>query len=295
MIVCPNAKINIGLDVVRRRPDGYHDIESLFVPVYSLRDVLEVVKAPEAQMHVYGTPCDVPAEKNLCFKALRAMQERYGIGNAAIHLYKQIPMGAGLGGGSSDAAFTLLALNEVFSLGLSKEQLAAVAAEIGSDCPFFVYNAPRLASGRGEVLEPFPLNLKGYHIKVVTPGIHISTAEAYAGVDAIKFPEAVLHGDDSPALNNSGGALRKPSICGCTRRRSGPGAVEGGAQRRPLAERLAAGIETWRETVFNDFELYAFEKHPELAAAKQALFDQGAVYVSMTGSGSALFGIFQNP
>ena len=170
MIVCPNAKINLGLEVVRRREDGYHDIETLFVPVPSLRDVLEVVKADEPEMKVFGLGCDVPAEKNLCFKAFRLMQKYFCIGNVNIFLYKNIPMGAGLGGGSSDAAFTLIALNEVFGLRLADEELAAIAAELGSDCPFFIYNQPMYASGRGEILEPYPLALNGYHIEVVTRG-----------------------------------------------------------------------------------------------------------------------------
>lgn len=187
MIVCPNAKINLGLEVVRKRDDGFHDIETLFVPAPSLSDVLEVVKADEPALFSYGIPCNVEPEKNLCFKAFLLMQERYGIGNVNIFLYKNIPMGAGLGGGSSDAAFTLMALSEVFELGLEKRELAAMAAELGSDCPFFIYNEPMFASGRGEILEPYPLDLTGYHIEIITPEIHISTPEAYRGVDAIKF------------------------------------------------------------------------------------------------------------
>jgi len=258
MILCPNAKINLGLEVVRRREDGYHDIETLFVPVPGLRDVLEVVKADEPDLKVYGMACDVPAEKNLCFKAFRLMQERCGIGNVNIFLYKNIPMGAGLGGGSSDAAFTLVALNEVFEVGLSNEQLAGMAAELGSDCPFFVYNRPMFASGRGEILEPYPLDLSGYHIEVVTPGIHISTAEAYSGVDAIKFATG-------PGVDNCSDSLK---------------------------DRLTQDIFLWRENVVNDFEAYAFAKYPTLADIKNSLYERGAVYASMTGSGSALYGIF---
>ena len=165
-------------------------------------------------------------------------------------------MGAGLGGGSSDAAFTLLAINDVFELGLSLDTLAGIAAQLGSDCPFFIHNQPMFASGRGEILEPCPLDLTGYHIEVVTPGIHIPTPEAYKGVDAIKFGI--------------------------------------GAQGAGLKERIAAGIEHWRENVVNDFEAYAFAKYPILAQIKQSLYDRGAVYAAMTGSGSALYGIFPN-
>ena len=289
MILCPNAKINLGLEVVRRREDGYHDIETLFVPVPSLRDVLEVVKADKPGLKVYGLACDVPAEKNLCFRAFRLMQERFGIGGVNIFLYKNIPMGAGLGGGSSDAAFTLVALNEVFELGLPEEELAAMAAELGSDCPFFIYNRPMFASGRGEVLTPYPLDLSGYHIEVVTPGIHISTAEAYAGVDAIKFPEKP-------------GAHSEEQVCEAEillrfieAKQSLLAASAGQADNAvSLRDKLNLDIKSWRENVINDFEAYAFAKYPILAEIKQSLYDRGAVYASMTGSGSAIYGIFPN-
>ena len=164
-------------------------------------------------------------------------------------------MGAGLGGGSSDAAFTLIALNEVFGLRLADEELAAIAAELGSDCPYFIYNKPMYASGRGEILEPYPLDLSGYHIEVVTPDIHISTAEAYKSVDDIK-----KYSERSVSLK----------------------------------DRLGLGINSWRENVVNDFEAYAFAKYPALEEIKKSLYDRGAVYASMTGSGSAVYGIFPN-
>ena len=333
MIVCPNAKINLGLEVLRRRDDGYHDIETVFVPVPGLRDVLEIVKAPEAALFQYGTPCGVEVEKNLCFKAFRLMHELYGIGNINIFLYKNIPMGAGLGGGSSDAAFTLLAINDVFELGLSLDTLAGIAAQLGSDCPFFIYNQPMFASGRGEILEPYPLDLTGYHIEVVTPGIHISTPEAYKGVDAIKFgigaddvlaaemlqaidsadasrpPFPLLcsaldeslakRGDILPEafsrLRNCGAASEEIVRVGNRRDEpTGPERSYFGAQGAGLKERIAAGVEHWRENVVNDFEAYAFAKYPILAQIKQSLYDRGAVYAAMTGSGSTLYGIFQN-
>lgn len=262
MILTPNAKINVGLDVVRKRADGYHDIESLFVPVGELRDVLEVVKADEPGMTCYGIPCDVPVEKNLCFKAFRLIQKYYGIGDAHIYLYKNIPMGAGLGGGSSDAAFTLIALNDVFALGLSQERLAEIAAELGSDCPFFIYNRPMFASGRGEILEPFDIDLSPYRIEVITPGIHISTAEAYKGVDEYKSTEGAGLSGANPLSDLSG-----------------------------LHHKLSLGITSWRENVVNDFEAYAFAKYPILAEIKNDLYKSGAIYASMTGSGSAIYGI----
>lgn len=283
MILTPNAKINVGLDVVRKRPDAYHDIETLFVPVSELRDVLEVVKAEEAGMTCYGTPCDVPVEKNLCFKAFRLMQNYFGIGDVHIYLYKNIPMGAGLGGGSSDAAFTLVALNAIFSLGLSHGRLAEIAAELGSDCPFFIYNRTMFASGRGEILEPFEIDLSPFRIEVVTPGIHISTAEAYAGVDAVKGFVA----SSSPGKGNvTGGAEFQGAIS------AGPDITTPISDPSGLRYQLSRGINLWRENVVNDFEACAFAKYPILAEIKNDLYGRGAIYASMTGSGSAIYGIF---
>ena len=294
MILTPNAKINVGLDVVRKRADGYHDIESLFVPVGELRDVLEVVRAEEAGLTCYGIPCDVPVDKNLCFKAFRLMQKYYGISDAHIYLYKNIPMGAGLGGGSSDAAFTLIALNEVFSLGLTKERLAEIAAELGSDCPFFIYNRPMFASGRGEILEPFDIDLSAYRIEVVTPGIHISTPEAYVGVDEVKGfrdKETVGPGSDGSEIVRT-----RREFVSCANNFCADGA--GHSSTNPLStpsglrNQLSLGIASWRENVVNDFEAYAFAKYPILADIKNDLYGRGAIYASMTGSGSAIYGIF---
>lgn len=283
MILIPNAKINVGLDVVRKRPDGYHDIETLFVPVPEVRDVLEVVKADEAGMTCYGTPCDVPVEKNLCFKAFRLVQKYYGIGDVHIILYKNIPMGAGLGGGSSDAAFTIVALNAIFSLGLSKERLAEIAAELGSDCPFFIYNRPMFASGRGEILEPFDIDLSPFRIEVVTPGIHISTAEAYAGVDAVKGFVASY----SPGKSRVPDGAEFTGALG-----AGPDSIAQVSNPSGLRYLLSRGINFWRENVVNDFEACAFAKYPILEEIKNDLYGRGAIYASMTGSGSAIYGIF---
>ena len=291
MILTPNAKINVGLDVVRKRADGYHDIETLFVPVPDVRDVLEVVKADEASMTCYGTPCDVPVEKNLCFKAFRLMQKNYGISNVHIYLYKNIPMGAGLGGGSSDAAFTLIALNEVFSLGLSQERLAEIAAELGSDCPFFIYNRPMYAGGRGEILEPFDIDLSPYRIEVVTPGIHISTAEAYAGVDAIKF-SGVPGADGSEIASHRASRESVPYANYFCADGAGNAQSDHRSDSSALKTILSLGITNWRENVVNDFEAYAFAKYPILADIKNEIYSRGAIYASMTGSGSALYGIF---
>ena len=281
MIVCPNAKINLGLEVVARRPDGYHDIETLFVPVHELRDVLEVVKTDgPSELFQLGNPCDVPPEKNLCFKAYLAMKERYGIGNIKIYLYKNIPSGAGLGGGSSDAAFTLTAINDIFALGLGKEELAGVAATLGSDCPFFIYNRPMFASGRGEILEPYDIDLSPFRIEVVTPDLHISTAEAYAGVDALKFSQNAGSGADlSDSVENA--------LSDVLLQVKGTKSAE-----RGLKQVLSMGIDYWPENLINDFEAVAFAKYPALAQIKNSLYKKGAAYASMTGSGSALYGLF---
>ncbi len=281
MIVCPNAKINLGLEVLARRPDGYHDLQPLFVPVHELRDVLEVVKTDgPTELFQLGNPCDVPPEKNLCFKAYLAMKERYGIGNIKIYLYKNIPSGAGLGGGSSDAAFTLMAINDVFALGLGKEELAGIAATLGSDCPFFIYNRPMFATGRGELLEPYDIDLSPYRIEVITPDLHISTAEAYAGVDALKFSQdaAGCTGISVSADDVQSDALLQ---------------VNGASlSKRGLKQVLSMGIYYWPENLINDFEAVAFAKYPALAQIKQSLYNRGAAYASMTGSGSALYGLF---
>lgn len=271
MIVFPNAKINLGLNVLRRRGDGYHDISTVFVPYKGLSDVLEVVFADEPGLTEYGLLTGCEPEKNLCFKAWRLMADKYGVPPVQIHLYKNIPSGSGLGGGSSDAAFTLRLLNDLCGLDLSDEALAADAATLGSDCAFFIYNRPMLASGRGEILRECALSLDGYRIEVVVPmsletvagpagkPVHVSTAEAYRGV--------------TPAIPTE-----------------------------PIEEIIARPVEQWRGTLVdgqwrgglvNDFERNILPAHPEIAAAKQAFYDLGAVYASMSGSGSSVFGIFR--
>ena len=178
MLIFPNAKINLGLHVIRKRSDGYHDIETLFYPVPGLCDVLELVHADRFEMHCYNAEI---AGENLCEKAWRLLAARYDIPPVAIHLYKKIPMGAGLGGGSSDAAFTLTGLNTMFGLNLPREELAGLAAQLGSDCAFFVYNRPMLARGRGEILSPFDLSLE-HTVRIYPQPVFVSTREAYAGI-----------------------------------------------------------------------------------------------------------------
>lgn len=251
MILFPNCKINLGLRVVRKRPDGYHDIETVMVPVQGLCDALEIL--PDAgegcTFTSSGLAIDAPAEKNLCVKAYDLMHRRYGIGGVKMHLHKHIPFGAGLGGGSSDAVFALRMLDETFGLNLPDMELESLAAELGSDTVFFVKNRPMLAEGRGERLTPVDVNLSGLYILLVKPPFGVSTAESYAGITPTE-------------------------------------------PKTPLTEILSADISTWKNSLQNDFEPSVFRKYPEIAAIKQSLYDSGALYASMSGSGSAVFGLF---
>ncbi len=181
MITFPNAKINLGLNIVERRPDGYHNIETVFFPI-PLTDVLEIVPADEVSLTCYGNPVDCPLEKNLVMKAYRLMQERYDLPPVAMHLHKHIPDGAGLGGGSSDAAHALVMLNSMFDLGIADADLAAMAATLGADCAFFIYNRPMMATGIGDVLSPVEVDLKGKTLLLVKPPVGVDTRTAYSRV-----------------------------------------------------------------------------------------------------------------
>ena len=245
MLLFPNAKINLGLHVIRKRSDGYHDIETLFYPVPGLCDVLELVHAERFEMHCHNAEIE---GENLCEKAWRLLAARYDIPPVAIHLYKKIPMGAGLGGGSADAAFTLTGLNAMFGLNLPKEDLAGLAASLGSDCAFFIYNRPMMAQGRGEVLTPVDFSLDR-PLRIFPQPVFVSTRDAYAGITP-----------------------REPA--------------------RSILDVLKHPVEEWKELLVNDFEETVFAKHPSLAQAKASLYDEGAVYAAMSGSGSALFAIY---
>ena len=251
MIRKANCKINIGLDVLRRREDGYHELATVMIPVYGLYDVVEVEYAAQTSFRACGLTVDCPAADNLCMKAVRLMQVRYGAGDVSVALDKRIPFGAGLGGGSSDATAVILALDELFGLKLPERELIDCAAALGSDTAFFVRNTPQLCTGRGEVMTPVKLDLRGLWIAVVEPDCGVSTREAYAGI------------------------------------RPGVPAV-------PLAERIARPVTEWQTFLKNDFEPHIFAAHPEIAAAKAALLDAGAVYAAMSGSGSAVFGLFDD-
>lgn len=251
MILFPNAKINIGLDIIGRRPDGYHNVETLMYPV-GWRDVLEIVPTMTGRVNltVSGRSVDCPPEKNLVMKAVRAIEAETGVNiSADIFLRKIIPDGAGLGGGSADAAFTLVGINKVFNLGLDEPHLASIASAIGTDCPFFIYNRPMIATGTGTQLTPCDLSLAGHNIAIVKPGRSVATRQAYAGVK----PETPQH---------------------------------------RLADSLGLSVDQWLSVIKNDFEPSIFPQLPECAAIKERLIEMGAQYASLSGSGSAVYGIF---
>ncbi|MBQ3245274.1 MAG: 4-(cytidine 5'-diphospho)-2-C-methyl-D-erythritol kinase [Bacteroidales bacterium] len=302
MITNPNVKINLGLNILRKREDGFHDLETLFVPYFGISDTLEIVVGddysrtsaalfakygmqvpasqgsvkPEGIFGVETEDSDAPkiaqgisedgklmitiarAEgvdwdplKDLTAKAYYILAEDFNLPPVKIFLEKTSPVGAGLGGGSADAAFALKMLNELCSLGLTEQQLAGYASRLGSDCAFFIYNRPMIGEGRGEILSEYPLSLDDYDIQVITPaGIAVSTKDAYGGIRP-----------------------RMPEV--------------------PLREALSRPVEQWDGILVNDFEETVFAKYPELAAIKKSLYDSGAVYASMSGSGSALFAIYE--
>lgn len=251
MIIEANCKINIGLDILRRRPDGYHEIETVMYPVRGLFDVVEVTRTGTSGVEFIaeGLAVDCAPTDNLCLKAFRLMHDRYGVDGVRIRLDKRVPFGAGLGGGSSDATAVIRALDALFELHLAEAELVDCAATLGSDTAFFVRNTPQLCTGRGEVMTPFPLALSGLTLVIIKPDEGVSTREAYAGV--------------RPCV---------PAV--------------------PLAERLRRPVSEWQNTVTNAFEASVFAAHPVIRAAKERLLAAGAVYAAMSGSGSAVFGLF---
>ena len=255
MLLYPNCKINIGLRVVRKREDGYHDLETIFYPVMGLHDELQVVTADHFEFIQEGLAIDCPAEDNLIIKCYQRMLAKYPqIGDVHIRFKKNIPFGAGLGGGSSDAAHMAIALNEIYNLGLTKEQLAEEVRPLGADCPFFIYNTPCYAEGIGDKLTPISLNLSNLRLVMIKPNCSVSTREAYSGI--ICHPEVA--GQIKQALNEG------------------------------------LSLDVMRPLLINDFEKTVFPLHPEIAKIKKCLRDAGAIYAAMSGSGSTVFGLFQN-
>lgn len=254
MITYPNAKINLGLNIVEKRPDGYHNLETIFYPI-NLQDALEVTELEneegEYKLKVSGVPIEGDAENNLVVKAYRLLKKDFPeMSPINIHMFKHIPTGAGLGGGSADAAFMIKLLNEKFNLKLSIEKMEEYAAILGADCAFFIQNKPVFASGIGNIFENITLSLKGYYIVLVKPDIFVSTKDAFSHITP-------MHPNQS------------------------------------LKEIVRMPVETWRATMKNDFEESVFQKYPEIAAIKDKLYDMGAIYASMSGSGSSVFGIFR--
>lgn len=269
MITHPNCKINFGLHVVRKRADGYHDLETIFLPA-PLCDTLEIEKDDEFHFSQDGIAIEGSAEDNLVVKAYRMMQRECGIGNVSIHLTKTIPFGAGLGGGSSDAAFTLRMLDEIFELHLGREKLISMASRLGADCAFFIDNVPAYAIGIGDKLTPLGFNpLDGMELRIEKPdGETVSTAEAYRGVTP----------RESKGKNRIDGM---------------PLQAESTHNAALLVEAAKENPEKWKELIVNDFEQSVFVNHPRIAQLKQRFYDEGAVYASMTGSGAAVFGVWK--
>lgn len=248
-----NCKINLGLHVLRRREDGYHELETVMLPVAGLYDIIDIEpqEGDDILFASRGIIIDCPEDKNLCVRAARLMQERYSTCGVRITLHKRVPFGAGLGGGSSDATAVIVAMNDIFELGLDKATLAAHAAELGSDTPFFVYNTPQLCTGRGEIMHPIDVDLSGLWLAVVKrEGESVSTKEAYSGI----MPRIPEHS---------------------------------------LTELLRHNREEWQHSIVNDFEPHIFLAHPTIAELKSRLLDAGALYAAMSGSGAALFALYR--
>jgi len=246
MIVYPNAKINLGLNILRKRDDGYHEISSVFYPVKECVDILEIIKSDTFEFTKSGI--EIPDGENLCAKAWKLLHTDFGIENVNIHLHKQIAIGAGLGGGSADGSFTLKSLNELFDLNLNNKELEKYALLLGADCPFFIDNTPKLVEGIGEKMTSLDLDLSDYEIRFINPEIHISTKEAFSVV-----------------------VPQKPELL--------------------VEEIIELPTKEWNGKLKNDFEDSVFEKYPQLEKIKEDLYNEGAVYASMSGSGSVFFSI----
>jgi len=250
MLVFPNAKINIGLRVVEKRADSFHNIESIFYPVFDLFDVLEILESKELSFTSSGIEIPGSSKYNLCVQAFELVRSDFDIPFVTIHLHKVIPIGAGLGGGSADAAFMLKALNELFNLNLTLDQLVNYAQKLGSDCAFFIQNKPVYAFNKGDEFKNVELDLTSYQLKIEYPNIHIVTKEAYRGIVPL-------------------------------------------SSKQSLKDIISKPIEDWKTLVENDFEKSVFPLHPSIENLKNQMYSDGAIFASMTGSGSAVFGLFE--
>jgi 4-diphosphocytidyl-2-C-methyl-D-erythritol kinase len=254
MVSFLNCKINLGLHITSKRADGYHNLETVFYPV-AINDAIEIVVSKTNNEIIFtcsGQIIDVPNQSNLCVKAFRLIKKDYPqVPNINMHLHKNIPMGAGLGGGSANASAVLMLLNKTFELNITEQQLLNFALQLGSDCPFFIKNTPQFATGRGEIFTPVNTDLSNYKLMIVNPGIHVNTAAAFGMLDATKF-------------SNEGS----------------------------LAPIIASDVSLWKNNLKNDFEIPVFNMHPEIEKIKNTLYDNGAIYSAMSGSGSSVFGLF---
>lgn len=255
MILFPNCKINLGLNIIAKRSDGFHDVETVFYPLM-IQDVVEVVQSNpqqtnqnDIQFSSSGLAIDGEEENNLCIKAYRLLQKHFALPAIQMHLHKNIPMGAGLGGGSADGAFTLQLLNQKFGLNIPQEQLIQYALQLGSDCPFFIINQPCFATSRGEVMSNVQLDLSAYQILIINPAIHINTGWAFSNITP-----------------------QQP--------------------KKSIREIILQPISTWKNELVNDFEEPVSTQHPAISSIKKQLYASGALYACMTGTGSTVFGIF---
>jgi 4-diphosphocytidyl-2-C-methyl-D-erythritol kinase len=250
MILFPNAKINIGLNITERRPDGYHNLETIFYPI-NLKDALEVVKSDKLSFTSSGIDIPGRVEDNLCVMGYHMLKKDFDLPPVKIHLHKNIPIGAGLGGGSADASFFIRLMNEEFKLGLSVQQMTGYARQLGADCAFFIENKPVYAFEKGDEFENIRLDLSAYKIVLVMPPVHVSTGEAYGGVKPAPVKDSLFDLINEP-------------------------------------------ITEWRKNIKNDFETSIFKNHVEIRGVKAALYQAGAIYASMSGSGASVFGIFDH-
>jgi len=248
MLIFPNAKINIGLNIINRRDDGYHNLETVFYPI-NIKDALEIVVADELNFESSGLEIPGRVEDNLCIKGYHLLKKDFDLPPVKIHLRKNIPIGAGLGGGSADAAFFIRLVNQNFNLGMTDDRMMGYARQLGADCAFFIQNKPVFAFEKGDEFEPIRLDLSKYKIVLVMPPVHVSTAEAYRGVAPAPVKESLM-------------------------------------------DLIYEPVSEWKKFIKNDFEVSVFKNHPEIRGVKAALYQAGAIFASMSGSGASVFGIF---